>query len=155
MKSKLLFPTLLYLTLAMLVQQAFVWQESPVLFEGNWEYLDYNLPTNMISIFPDASAEWSPIDYLHQHVAAIQRWIVNDFQTHVQQMRNNLWKAIINPLNLDIRPLSLHFRDKPLESEFTRDYKNKNITLVVLFTLLSSVLFGLFYLIPQIRTCEC
>jgi signal transduction histidine kinase len=58
-----------------------------------------------------------------------------------------MWKAIVNPLHLDINPLSLHFRDKVLESEFTRDYKNKNVTLVTLFTLLSSMLFGLFYLI--------
>jgi signal transduction histidine kinase len=62
-------------------------------------------------------------------------------------MRKYLLKSIINPLHLDINPLSLHFRDKVLESEFTRDYKNKNVTLVTLFTLLSSMLFGLFYLI--------
>lgn len=62
-------------------------------------------------------------------------------------MRNNLWNTIINPLNIDINSFSLHFRDKALESEFTHDYKNKNVTLAILFTILSSVLLGLFYLI--------
>jgi signal transduction histidine kinase len=70
---------------------------------------------------------------------------INDklFQTKDMRMRN----TITNPLGLDINPLSLHFRDKRLESEFTADYKTKNVTLVTLFTLLSSMLFGLFYLI--------
>lgn len=70
---------------------------------------------------------------------------INDklFPTKDMRMRN----TITNPLGLDINPLSLHFRDKRLESEFTADYKTKNVTLVTLFTLLSSMLFGLFYLI--------
>jgi hypothetical protein len=62
-------------------------------------------------------------------------------------MRNNLWNTVVNPLNIDTNPLSLHFLNKKLESEFTNDYKNKNVTLVLLFTILSFVLFSLFYFI--------
>lgn len=56
-------------------------------------------------------------------------------------------KLVINPFNLNINPLNLNFRDKALEREFTEDYKIKNVTLAILFTLSGALFFGSFYLI--------
>lgn len=56
-------------------------------------------------------------------------------------------KLVINPFNLNINPLNLNFRDKALEREFTEDYKIKNVTLAIIFTLLSTLLFSSFYLV--------
>ncbi len=56
-------------------------------------------------------------------------------------------RTVVNPFGLDVSPLNLHFLDNTLEREFTEDYQTKNVTLAILFTLLGTLLFGVFYLI--------
>lgn len=62
-------------------------------------------------------------------------------------MWSGLIRKIINPLNLNVNPLNLHFRDKGFEKLFTVDYQKKNITLAFLFMLVGALLFSSFYLI--------
>jgi signal transduction histidine kinase len=62
-------------------------------------------------------------------------------------MKKRLIHILFNPLLLDLNPLSLRFRNKELEVEFSADYKNKKLSLAVLFTTLSTFIFSLFYII--------
>jgi hypothetical protein len=62
-------------------------------------------------------------------------------------MRKRLIHFLFNPLKLDLNPLSLRFRNKDLEAEFSADFRNKKLTLAILFTALSTLMFLLFFII--------
>jgi len=62
-------------------------------------------------------------------------------------MIKKIIRKIINPLNLELNPVNLHFQNKRLEIEFSNDFKEKNLTLTILFALLSAFIFLLFYII--------
>lgn len=62
-------------------------------------------------------------------------------------MRKRLVHILFNPLKLDLNPLTLRFNNKDSETEFSADFKNKKLTLVILFTALSTLMFLLFFVI--------
>lgn len=69
-------------------------------------------------------------------------------------MRNFFLQFIINPLNLDLNPFNLLFRDKELEAEFSADFRDKKLILALLFTILSALMFYIFYLINDMVHSE-
>ncbi len=62
-----------------------------------------------------------------------------------------LLNTLFNPFSLDIKILSLKFKEKEIETEFTEDYKTKNDAFTLIFTLLSTCLFVIFYLIYDLE----
>ncbi|MFV0468992.1 MAG: sensor histidine kinase [Dysgonomonas sp.] len=62
-------------------------------------------------------------------------------------MSKKLIHILFNPLNLDLNSLSLRFHDKDMETEFSADFKNKKLTLAILFTVLSALMFLSFLII--------
>jgi signal transduction histidine kinase len=67
--------------------------------------------------------------------------------TKESEMIKNVIHRIFNPFNLNITVFNLHFRDQKLEKEFTHEYKTKNLSLNILFTTFSILIYGAFFYI--------
>lgn len=65
----------------------------------------------------------------------------------VHSVLMKLIKALLNPFDLDIKILSLSFKDRVTEKEFDLDYKSKNEAFVTIFTILGTCMLGGFYMI--------
>jgi signal transduction histidine kinase len=66
-------------------------------------------------------------------------------------MVKKLWNTIINPLNLDIKPYNLSFRNPALESSFYTEYQSKTKSFMLLYLAIIMLIYGGFGLASPVK----